>query len=389
MQRSPSFHASVVFLICCCLGLGACGEDSPGMTDGSNEPERAPTPVPSTSPVTSPYPPQMPVLVLSSICLTFPGGVGESVSGSIAGSVKTSSGGDLTFSLITQPVSGAVSMASAGGAFTFTPSQRGLGFAATFDFRVTDAAGGTATASATIIYGTRRIWPLGDSITYGLEGAIGDDPGTIVPPMSHAVGYRKRLRDMLIAGGYAVDFVGTQSAGAGAGLDDPQHDGFLGATTEQIDARIGSGLMRTVRPDVILLHAGTNDTINGSADIASLASILARANDYASNANDNPVGVALAKIIDQRPDSPTVNRVARFNQNVTAMYDDQWADMADDNVRFKVRLADHFAAIDPSIDLAPLTRDDLGLHPNAAGYDKMARVWFDTLVAGGLVSKCP
>ncbi len=330
-----------------------------------------------------------PAITVANVCQAYPEAAGEAVAGSVASGVTTATSRRLTFSLDSQPASGTVSMSSAIGDFSFVPSHDGRGLAETFVYRVTDETGATATATAKIVYGTRRIWPLGDSITYGIESVVGMSPIKLIPQVDSAIGYRKKLRELLVAEGYAVDFVGTQSAGFGAGLGDSEHDGYLGESTSQIDARIANGLLARVRPDVVLLHVGTNDAVNGNTGIAALDSILARARTYTTDAGKGPLHIALAKIIDQRPDAPMINRMAGFNANLTALYDGRWADPGDTDKRFKVRLADHFAAVDPAAELTPLAQDDLGLHPNAAGYDKMARVWFSTLVENGFVSKCP
>ena len=65
-----------------------------------------------------------------------------------------------------------------------------------------------------LVVGTRRIMPFGDSITAGVTnytGATGD-----LPAVPNRVGYRKTLYDGLSADGYAVDFVGSESAGSAA-----------------------------------------------------------------------------------------------------------------------------------------------------------------------------
>lgn len=75
--------------------------------------------------------------------------------------------------------------------------------------------------SATAFAASLRIMPLGDSITYGQ----GWDP--------HG-GYRAVLREKLVAAGYDVDYVGTQSANQGtlAQSGDVQHEGHPGWTVE-------------------------------------------------------------------------------------------------------------------------------------------------------------
>src|SRR5947209_18768574 len=87
-----------------------------------------------------------------------------------------------------------------------------------------------------------KVMPLGDSITYGTG-----DPG----------GYRIGLWQRLVAGGYKVDFVGSQSNGP-ASLGDHDHEGHPGWRIDQLDANI-VGWLNTYQPHTVLLHIGTND----------------------------------------------------------------------------------------------------------------------------------
>lgn len=372
-SRRAGAPALAFLLVCSAIGLAACG--------GSSSPSPSPSPGPSPVPVPVPAPGP----VAAGTCQAFPTSAGTAVNGSVAAGVTAPSGRTLTYSVDTQPSRGNLSLAS-DGSFSYTPTTNARGYADTFGFRVTDNTGASATATAKVVYGTRRILPLGDSITFGIESSIA---GNNTPTSGSAIAYRKRLRELLVGAGYAVEYVGTQSAGSAAGLTDPQHDGYPGERSDQIDARVAGGLLTTVRPDVVLLHIGTNDTISGSTSTASLNSILTRMNGYAANGSNNPVSVALAKIINQRPNAPTVNLIPQFNANLTALYNGSWADPGNANATFKVRLADHFSAIDPANDLTPIAQDDPGLHPNTSGYNKMAQVWFDTLVDNGFVAKCP
>ncbi|KAK3616372.1 hypothetical protein LTR56_025995 [Elasticomyces elasticus] len=83
-----------------------------------------------------------------------------------------------------------------------------------------------------------RILPLGDSITQGYQSSDGN-------------GYRQDLLTLL-AGNNTVDYVGTLTSGT----DDNQEQGIDGATIAQIQAAVAPAL--ALRPNVVLLHAGTN-----------------------------------------------------------------------------------------------------------------------------------
>ncbi len=89
---------------------------------------------------------------------------------------------------------------------------------------------------------TVRIMPLGDSITRG----IGFTP---------LDGYRADLRSRLVAAGWAVDMVGSGTDGTGP---DGDHEGHPSCTIGEVTAIVADRLA-VYRPDIVLLHLGTND----------------------------------------------------------------------------------------------------------------------------------
>src|SRR5262249_29708127 len=95
-----------------------------------------------------------------------------------------------------------------------------------------------------------RVMPLGDSITDGFNV-----PG----------GYRINLWERLAAGGYKVDFVGSEFNGPAA-LGDHDNEGHSGWRIYQLDANV-VGWLQNSNPHTILLHIGTNDMIQ-NYDIA-------------------------------------------------------------------------------------------------------------------------
>jgi lysophospholipase L1-like esterase len=130
---------------------------------------------------------------------------------------------------------------------------------------------GTARAESN---GGVRVMPLGDSITEGL---------------SVAGGYRIELWSKLVAGGYTVDFVGSQSNGPSS-LGDHDHEGHSGWTIAQIDSNV-VGWLRTYTPHTILLHIGTND-IYGSDPAGAPARLGALLDHIISTAPSTEVFVA-------------------------------------------------------------------------------------------------
>jgi lysophospholipase L1-like esterase len=219
------------------------------------------------------------------------------------------------------------------------------------------AAGATAalTASATPALaesnGGVRIMPLGDSITDGFNV-----PG----------GYRINLWQRLAAGGYTVDLVGSGFNGP-ASLGDHDHEGHSGWRIDQLDANI-VGWLQSSSPRTILLHIGTND-VNQNFDVANAPARLSALIDKI-RANAPTVELFVAQITPET--DPTLeSRVRAYNAAIPGIVAQKGA---------QTHLVDMHSAI-TTADLAD------GVHPNAAGYDKMGARWFSALqsVPGSLV----
>jgi len=216
----------------------------------------------------------------------------------------TSSSDSLQYSLVSTPRSGLVDIDLSTGQYTYTPSTSARGFADSFVYRVEDSDGGSTTGELRLVYGATRIMPLGDSITFGVEGytvANGD-----LPKVDSAGGYRKVLKETLEDAGYRIDFVGPRRAGYSAGLDDAEHAGFPGWTaTELANGRAsnpndGSVLtwLADTPPDAVLVHAGTNDN---TRDGYVIAPILDKIQDWGTS--NHAVDLFVASIVDQRRDA--------------------------------------------------------------------------------------
>lgn len=188
-----------------------------------------------------------------------------------------------------------------------------------------------------------RIMPLGDSITDGV-GAPG--------------GYRVGLRQKLVADGRSIDFVGSVASGPGS---DREHEGHSGWTIGQIHNNIVNWL-RTYTPSTILLHIGTNDMYGSDPNGAPqrLSALIDRITAQSPNAD-----LFVATIIPIRFADPTVRR---YNASLTTIVKNKAAQGK------RVHLVDMYPAV-PMADLPD------GIHPNAAGYGKMATTWFNALRA--------
>jgi lysophospholipase L1-like esterase len=186
-----------------------------------------------------------------------------------------------------------------------------------------------------------RIMPLGDSITFGY-------PGT-----SYG-GYRHLLGTLLKNDGYTIDFVGSQKSGTGV-IPDPDNEGHPGWTITQIKSGIDSNRwLETYQPDLILLHIGTNDIRegNGASAPANLSALL---DDILSRLPQTQVIVAQIIPFRSGPDPAHTS----YNAAIPGIVKSKGS---------RVSLVDMQSILSKS-DYAD------GLHPNAGGYDKMARAW--------------
>jgi len=193
--------------------------------------------------------------------------------------------------------------------------------------------------------GGTRVMPLGDSITDGVGMGGG--------------GYRVGLWQRLAQGGYTTDFVGSGFNGPSS-LWDHDHEGHSGWRIDQIDANIVNWV-RTYQPRTVLLHIGTND-ISQNRDLNNAPNRLAGVIDKITSTSPQ-TDVFVATLI---PVSYANSQVQAFNSRIPGIVSSRA------NAGKKVHLVNMNGAV-------PLSDMPDGVHPNAAGYDKMAAVWYSAL----------
>ena len=199
-----------------------------------------------------------------------------------------------------------------------------------------------------------RILPLGDSITEAGRGYAS---------------YRYWLEKNLDGIGLGIDFVGSQHGvhgGAPRFADfDQDHEGHWGWTTGQVLERI-DGWAAAAKPDVVLMHLGTNDLAARPQVIPpNLARIIAALRKV------NPrVTVYVARVI------PVLNFPADKLGNANDAIEKMAREQSTPESRVVV------VPQDAGFDAAADTYD--GIHPNESGEKKMAKRWFDAISSAHL-----
>ena len=197
---------------------------------------------------------------------------------------------------------------------------------------------------------TIKIMPLGDSITEAEDGRAS---------------YRYWLWQTLLAAGYSVDFVGGRFGvhrGTARFSDfDQDHQGHWDWEADRILANADS-YASTHRPDVVLLHAGTND-IRRSQSVDSTLNEITQIIEIFRIHNPNVIFL-VAQLI---PTSKNNDKINFFNGSLPALV------LAMDNEESRVFLIDQNSGFSLNSD----TYD--GVHPDESGERKMADRWFDVL----------
>ncbi|WP_060907612.1 GDSL-type esterase/lipase family protein [Streptomyces scabiei] len=198
-----------------------------------------------------------------------------------------------------------------------------------------------------------RVMPLGDSIT--------GSPGC----------WRAVLWNRLRNAGYTdLDFVGTlptQGCGQEHDGDNEGHGGEL--VTNVADQNLLPARLSATRPDIVVMHFGTNDVWSSIAPDRILAAYTKLVGQM--RASNPHMRVLVAQLIPMNPGSCTgcAQRVVDFNARIPA-----WA-RATSTEDSPVTVVDQWTGFGTATD----TYD--GVHPNAAGDDKIAARWFPALRA--------
>ncbi|MFB9351334.1 GDSL-type esterase/lipase family protein [Streptomyces heliomycini] len=198
-----------------------------------------------------------------------------------------------------------------------------------------------------------RVMPLGDSIT--------GSPGC----------WRALLWNRLLDAGHTdIDFVGTlpaQGCGVAHDGDNEGHGGEL--VTNVADRNLLPARLAATLPDIVVMHFGTNDVWSNVSPDRILAAYTRLVGQMRESNPD--MRVLVARIIPMNPSTcaACAQRVVDFNARIPA-----WA-AATSTDRSPVTVVDQWTGFDTATD----TYD--GVHPNAAGNEKIAARWFPALAA--------
>lgn len=218
-----------------------------------------------------------------------------------------------------------------------------------------------------------KIMALGDSLTRGccLEYQNCD------------IGYRHHLYTKLFSEGYNFEFVGSQQHPNNLCADantptnfDRDHEGYYAKTTQWLSDNVATKLQLN-SPDIVLLHIGTNDLRNASSNeipefVENVRETLQTIFSFAVN-NNKRIVIFVALIIDQKPSNPLVSE---YNEALATMVRERM-DQYPPLILFDMQTG---AGLDYQVDISDNFQPHQ-LHPNTAGYIKMAELWYQTLVS--------
>ncbi|KAK4897725.1 hypothetical protein LTR27_004497 [Elasticomyces elasticus] len=197
-----------------------------------------------------------------------------------------------------------------------------------------------------------RILPLGASIVYGQTSPDGN-------------GFRYGLRNQLIYNGNPVNMVGSVHTGT---MADGECEGWPGYVITQVASK--AELSIPSQPNLVLLHVGTNDCVQG-IDIQNAGARLGTLIDRLFAAI--PGVTIIASTLIPNGNSATQTNVKSYNGQIPGIVASRQA--AGKKITYVDFSSSYFSLADIGGD---------GTHPTEAGYMKMAEVWFQGIQAASV-----
>ena len=202
--------------------------------------------------------------------------------------------------------------------------------------------------------------------------AIAPYGNSITQAASNRQSYRYPLWKKLIDANIAFDFVGSMNTNFGGNPSRPDykgkafdmdHEGHWGWRADEILRDMATWLTRYT-PDMVLLHIGTNDCIQGQNKDTTLNEIRQVVGKLR---NDNAtVVIFLANLIPCNSASANVNNLNTGIRPLATQLN---------TASSPVIFVDQNSGINPQSDLYD------GIHPGPTGEEKMAQKWFDAINA--------
>jgi len=314
------------------------------------------------------------------------GGVSSNAGGALAGGAASTRGGNSTDGTSTGGMSATGGSPTTGGAKP-TGGSPGTGGSksnggttstggATATGGSKSTAGATATGGATggstgsggatgsfdpcPASGPCKVLPLGDSITWGVN---------------YDGGYRVKLFANTITDKKNITYVGKLSNGpsTASGVTFPKNnEGHSGWTIQQIDDIVtgkstdasysGKKLMVDQGPNIVLLHAGTNDTSRSPSGMP------------------ERLGTLIDHIIEDGPNVLlVVTTIVPIKQGSYGTVGETFNNAVPDVVQKRIDAGKHVILVDMFKSFPSNGLGSDGVHPNQQGYDWMAGVWYDAI----------
>jgi lysophospholipase L1-like esterase len=208
--------------------------------------------------------------------------------------------------------------------------------------------------------GACKILPLGDSITWGVN---------------YDGGYRVKLFSSALTDKKNITYVGKLSNGPStvSGTTFPKNnEGHSGWTIQQIDDIVtgkstdtsynGKKMMVDLAPNIVLLHAGTNDTSRSPTGMS------------------DRLGTLIDHILADGPDVLlVVTTIIPIKQGSYGTVGESFNKEVPGVVQKRIDAGKHVILVDmfKAFPSSGLSSD--GVHPNQSGYDWMAGVWYDAI----------
>ena len=188
-----------------------------------------------------------------------------------------------------------------------------------------------------------RLMPLGDSITAGVSTPDGN-------------GYRLALWNQLVGKSSALNFVGSNHDSGGMGDND--NEGHPGWKIDELGS-IATGVLLQYQPNLVTLHIGTND--------------IAR-NDRVNEAPDR-LSALIDQVFSAVPGTALLVSTIITSRNTGLQ---PVINAYNDGVRRVVQQQASSGRHIALVEMGEVGVNDLSddLHPNAAGFQKMANAWY-------------